>query len=63
MGKINRAWNDKGRRLSYWERRWTDPLYKFREEVFYTTELSNHDYLLCDLPKPDKYGIYHGINL
>lgn len=63
MGKNNKSWNDRGKCLGFWERRKRDPFYKFQEDVFYTTELSNHDYLLCDLPKPDKYGIYHGINL
>lgn len=63
MGKNNKSWNDRGKCLGFWERRKRDPLYKFQEDVFYTTELSNYDYLLCDLPKPDKYGIYHATSL
>lgn len=63
MGKINRAWNDNNKSLRFWDRRKRDLLYKFEESLFYTQEISNHDYLECDLPKPDRYGIYHGIKL
>lgn len=61
MGKF-KSWNDRGKCMNVWERRRVDPLYQFPEDIFYTTEKVNGNTFYDDLPKPDKYGIYHTAN-
>ena len=48
--------------MNVWERRGVDPLYQFPTDIFYTTEKVNGNTFYDDLPKPDKYGIYHTAN-
>ena len=61
MGKF-RSWNNRGKSMNVWERRRVDPLYRFPEEIFYTTEKINGNTFNNDLPKPDRHGIYHIAN-
>lgn len=62
MGKINKLWNSRGEWKNYWEKKRKDPLYKFPDELFYTTEIINADKISVDMPRVDKYGIYHLAN-
>ena len=63
MGKINKSWNSRGEWKNFWDRKRRDPLYKFPDEIFYTTEVINHDKLPETMPKADRHGIFHGTSL